>query len=192
MKKVSQFDVEAWHRLLYLYHPLVYRWCRASGLEEFDVADVIQEVFLSVSQGLIRFLTTSPRGTFRAWLWGITRHKLADHYRRKSGGPVPWGGNQFDEFLQQFSDEPPENREPAEKRTVEIQLLNRAVALLRSEFSAPIWNAFWRTVVEQEATRDVAEDLGMTPQAVRQARYRVLRRFRLELQDLGEDLWGLS
>ena len=33
----------AWDRLVKLYAPLVYSWCRAAGLQPADVADVAQE-----------------------------------------------------------------------------------------------------------------------------------------------------
>ena len=61
-------------------------------------------------------------------------------------------------------------------------LMQRAIALVRPELQEATWQAFWRTVVEGEPTADVARELGMTPQAVRQARYRVLKRLRDELE----------
>ncbi len=38
-------DSTAWHRLANTYGPLVYAWCRKSGLAGSDVGDVAQEVF---------------------------------------------------------------------------------------------------------------------------------------------------
>jgi RNA polymerase sigma-70 factor (ECF subfamily) len=50
---------------------------------------------------------------------------------------------------------------------------------IRNEFEGNTWQAFWRTTVENQATSHIADDLGMTRQAVRQARYRVPRRLRI-------------
>jgi RNA polymerase sigma-70 factor (ECF subfamily) len=60
-------------------------------------------------------------------------------------------------------------------------LLHRALEIIRIEFEETTWQAFWRVIVDEQPTAAVAEDLGMTPQAVRQAKYRVLRRLRNEM-----------
>src|SRR5436309_2947113 len=38
-------EAAAWERLVDLYAPLVYHWCRRCGLSAEDSADVFQEVF---------------------------------------------------------------------------------------------------------------------------------------------------
>lgn len=55
--------------------------------------------------------------------------------------------------------------------------------MVRSEFEDRTWQAFWRVAVEGHATAEVAADLGITANAVRQAKSRVLRRLRQELGD---------
>jgi hypothetical protein len=39
-------DPEAWRRLVRVYGPLIYSWCRRAGLQAADAADVDQEVYL--------------------------------------------------------------------------------------------------------------------------------------------------
>ncbi len=55
---------------------------------------------------------------------------------------------------------------------------------MRGEFEARTWQAFWKTGVEGLPTGDVAEELGMSPGAIRNARYKVSRRLRDELESL--------
>ncbi len=45
------------------------------------------------------------------------------------------------------------------------------------------WRAFWLCAVEHQSSGEVARQLGMTPGAVRQAKYKVLRHLREELGD---------
>ena len=52
-------DEEAWQRLLDLYVPLVFSWCRRAGLQSQDAADVVQEVFQGVLHGDSATLGTS-------------------------------------------------------------------------------------------------------------------------------------
>ena len=61
-------DAAAWTRLVALYTPLVAYWCRQSRVPERDLADIVQEVFRSVSTNLKRFRTDLPGSTFRGWL----------------------------------------------------------------------------------------------------------------------------
>jgi RNA polymerase sigma-70 factor (ECF subfamily) len=51
---------------------------------------------------------------------------------------------------------------------------------LEDEFSDSTWQAFWLTVVENQTAGDVAAALGLTPNAVRIAKWRVLERLRAE------------
>jgi RNA polymerase sigma-70 factor (ECF subfamily) len=83
----------AWHRLVRLYGPVVYGWCRRAGLQEADAADVGQEVFAAVAGGIDAFRRDRPGDSFRGWLWGITRHKVNDLWRRRAGQPDGAGGS---------------------------------------------------------------------------------------------------
>jgi RNA polymerase sigma-70 factor (ECF subfamily) len=62
-----------------------------------------------------------------------------------------------------------------------VGLIRRAAELVRDDFEPKTWQAFWRLAVENQPARDIAADLGMTADAVYQAKARVLRRLREEL-----------
>src|SRR4029077_16915488 len=76
--RVKLREPRAWEQLVLLYTPLVYEWCRANGLEEFDAADVGQEVFLAVARTIGDFRLEQSAGTFRGWLRTITLNKVRD------------------------------------------------------------------------------------------------------------------
>src|SRR5690349_2186455 len=83
LERAQAHDERAWARLVDLYGPLVYHWCRRAGLRAEDSADLVQEVFRSVYSGLGGFRKDRPQDTFRGWLWTISRNKLRDHARRR-------------------------------------------------------------------------------------------------------------
>jgi RNA polymerase sigma-70 factor, ECF subfamily len=58
----------AWQRLARLYGPLVHRWARQAGLQDCDAADVLQQVFRAVFNGIGRFHHGAPNDSFRGWL----------------------------------------------------------------------------------------------------------------------------
>ena len=60
-------------------------------------------------------------------------------------------------------------------------LVQRALEAIRNDFTDGVWDAFVRTALQGRTSKDAGRELGMTPNAVRQAKFRVLRRLREEL-----------
>jgi RNA polymerase sigma-70 factor (ECF subfamily) len=181
--RVRSQDGEAWRRLLRLYGPVVYAWCRRAGLQPADAADVGQEVFAAVARGLATFRRDRPDDSFRGWLYGITQHKLSDHWRRRAGQPQAEGGSIALDRLAQL--EAAESSSSGDGATGDRgRLLRRALDLVRPEFAERTWQAFWRVTVEGQTAADAAAALGMSVNAVHIAKSRVLRRLRAEFGDL--------
>lgn len=177
-------DAESWRRLTEIYGPLVYFWCGRYGLKAQDMADVFQEVFSAVWSGIEGFHHEPRRGRFRGWLWTITRSKISDHFRRRMQRLDASGGNQEELARRAVPDlSPTEPSDPEHQRQVK-GVYRRAVAAVRAGFEERTWEAFWRTAVEHQSSGDVAQAMGMSPAAVRQAKARVLQRLRAELGDV--------
>src|SRR5437016_5008771 len=94
LERVRADDGPAWDRLVRLYAPLVMHWCRRWDLQEQDVADVFQEVFLSVATHIADFHKDREGDTFRGWLRTITRSKVLDLFRRRGREPAGCGGSE--------------------------------------------------------------------------------------------------
>ncbi|MBM4073980.1 MAG: sigma-70 family RNA polymerase sigma factor [Planctomycetes bacterium] len=186
LERARADDAAAWDRLVGLYAPLVLHWCRCRGLQEPDVADVFQEVFLAVATHIGGFRKRQPGDTFRGWLRTITSNKVLDHFRRRQRHPGGVGGSEALDRLTLL----PAPLSIDEGSIAEVQaergLFHRALELVRGEFEPHTWQAFWKTAVEGRMANDVAADLGMSAGAVRVAKSRVLHRLREELRDLLE------
>lgn len=182
VQQARELNPDAWRTLSHLYGPLVYRWARQCGLQAHDAADIVQNVFVSVYRGIGRFSFEQPGASFRGWLWTITRNAVREFARRRNIRPIPPGGSDAYQALQQLPDLIECETEPADF-DAGGSLAHRALQLVRETLDETTWNAFWRTAIEDEAAVDVAEDLKMTAQAVRQAKYRVLFRLRQLLAD---------
>ncbi len=61
------------------------------------------------------------------------------------------------------------------------RILHRALDLVKGDFNTITWQAFSRVTLQEHSIQDVARDLKLTENAVRQAKFRVLRRLRDEL-----------
>lgn len=183
LARVRMGESEAWQRLAQVYTPLVYGWCRRFDLSAEDSADVIQEVFRSVFGSLATFRHDQPGGSFRGWLWTITRNRICDHFREQRNQLQAAGGTSAYGQLQNVPEEPPDEGD-GQSANQFGDVAHRAIALMRQDFEEPTWRAFWGTVVDGRSPVDVARDLGLSVAAVYQAKSRVLRRLRTELAGL--------
>src|SRR5262245_35031039 len=165
----------AWVRFVHLYTPVLARWASRLGVPLADQPDVIQEVFVTLLRALPQFQHASG-GSFRAWLHTLFVNKWRDLCRKRV--PTPLGA--ADGHLPPIED-PTVMIDEEEYRAV---LADRAARLVRADFNAATWAAFWATAVEDRPAADVARELGLSVNAVYLARARVLQRLRQELAGL--------
>jgi RNA polymerase sigma-70 factor, ECF subfamily len=187
LERIKALDQAAWERLVSLYSPLVYGWCRQAGLQAADAADVGQEVFRSVARKIGDFRRAREGDTFRGWLRTITRNKIRDSIRRKRTELVGVGGSDAQRRLLQVEsvvcDAIDDPRDDSDRRI----LYHRVIELVHREFAERTWQAFWRVALDEQRPADVASALGMSVNAVYLAKSRVLRRLREELAALMEE-----
>ncbi|MEM1225717.1 MAG: sigma-70 family RNA polymerase sigma factor [Planctomycetota bacterium] len=180
LERVRLKDAVAWNRLVEMYGPVVYSWCRRSNCQPSDAVDVVQEVFLAVAQGIDRLHRDRPGDSFRAWLRTITKHKVVDHFRRLRQAPSA-GGTAIEPAFNQRVEFPFDDEDDSDKNTAErAELLQRCMLVVREDFTDKTWQAFWLSTVEGHPTAEIAARLDMNANAIRQARFRVLKRIREE------------
>lgn len=178
---LKEDDPDAWRQFADLYGPLVYYWCRGFGLQPQDAADVFQEVFGAVVRAVGDF--KHEGGTFRGWLWTIVRNKVRDHHRRQADRGVAIGGSVALQRLAELPEIIPESMSGDDRDEIN-SLLHRALDNVRTQVEQRTWQAFWLAAVEGVEVANIASDLEMSSNNVRQAKCRVLRRLREEIGDL--------
>jgi RNA polymerase sigma-70 factor (ECF subfamily) len=179
--RVRADEAGAWDRLVALYAPLLYHWCRRWKLQDEDLADVFQEVFKTLVVHIGGFRREKESDTFRGWLRTITRNKVLDHFRKHRLEDM--GGSDAGGPLSQIAaPEAPPQADPEEVEEMR-RLFFRGLDLIRGEFEERTWKAFWRTAVDGRSPKEVALELAMTPGAVRVSKSRVVQRLREELGD---------
>lgn len=185
--RVKTRDSEAWKQLVEIYAPLVYFWCRKSGVSAEDARDVVQEVFSAMWKSIDGFGLEQKSGSFRGWLATITQSKIADHWRKQARNPRAIGGTDAHRRLQELGETVGAALHGAVSGGIErTGLLHRAVQCVRNEFETKTWELFSQAVFESRQVADIASQYSVSPSAVRQAKSRVLRRIRAELQSLQE------
>ena len=181
-------DPDAWNKICDIYTPLVYGWARKAGLQEADAGDVTQDVFQAVAKSVNSFRRDREGDTFRGWLWTIARNEIRGWYRRRAKDATAQGGSDARMRLESVPDWISDDttlEEVDESGSAAALIIRRAADLIQQDFATHTWQAFWRLAVEAQPTLEIARDLNMSSGAVRQAKHRVLLRFR---EVLGENL----
>ena len=172
----------AWQEFMRLYGPIVYGFARKRGLQDADAADLMQDVMRSVSGAIGRLEYDRSQGTFRGWLFTITRNKIFNFLSARRIRPQGSG----DSTMQRLLDSQPDADDGSETWEVEYQRRLAALAIdrVKHEFQDHTWRAFQLAAVEGRPAAEVAEQLKMSTGAVYVSRSRVLARLKSEVETL--------
>src|SRR5438045_3723995 len=177
-------DADAWREFVQLYGPVVYRFARNRGLQDADAADLMQDVLRSVARNAHRMEYDPARGTFRGWLYTVTRNKIYNFLNGQRNRPRASGDADAHERLDATPARDGDGPEADWEREYQRRLSARAMELVKDEFQPATWQAFWQTAVDGKPAAEVGAGLKMTPGAVYVAKSRVLARLREEVKKM--------
>lgn len=179
--KVAGPEDSDWHRLQGIYLPLIRRWLtRVPGLGD-EVDDLTQDVLIVLVRELPRF-ERCREGSFRAWLRQVTVNRVRVYRRRRRRTPSV-GLGQADGFLERLAS-PDGDLAREWDRDHDHHVFEQLLSVVRPDFQPSTWEAFRRFAIEGIPAARVAEEMGMSENAVLQAKSRILRRLRTEAGDL--------
>jgi RNA polymerase sigma-70 factor (ECF subfamily) len=178
-------DQEAWRRLTELYQPLIGRWVRPHVAQRADAEDVLQEVLTALVRELPRFDHNQRPGAFRAWLRTITVFRLRRYWEKRDGRTAA-GSPEHREALDQLAD-PASELSCRWDEEHDRHITRTLLTSIRLEFQPATWRAFQRQVQDGCPAADVAEELGLSVNAVLIAKSRVLKRLREKAEGLVDD-----
>ena len=163
---------EAWWIFDARYRSLLERYLRSRGCRDHDIADICQEVFLSLISALKGFTYDRTRGRFRGYLLRCVQHALAKRVGKESRAP---------DVLEVW--DPPAEEDPVWhaiwRQECVIDLMRQA----RGQFDGKTLTAFERHGRSGVPSQTVADELDMSPEAVRQAKHRVTAWLRERLEN---------
>ena len=176
-------DADAWGRLAGVYTPLLLEWAGRLGVRPADADDLVQEVLVTAAREMPGFKYDPARGSFRGWLRTVLANRVRHYRRSRAGRPAAAGGGGHDRLLGELADDSSPACDEWD-RDHDRQVVARLLDLARPEFEPATWEAFRLTAVEGQGTADVAAALGVSVNAVRVAKCRVLARLRRSADDL--------
>ena len=165
----AQRDPHAFAPLFTRYWDVVLRYCRFRLVDRQEAEDAASQVFVDAYAGLHRFQDRGRAGSFRSWLFTIAHHEIANRHRYRVRHPAS--------PLEDMEESLGTNQKVEQAETIDE--LARMTALVRELSDRP------REVVELRLVgltdREIAEVLGITGQAVRQAQSRAVAQLRIRM-----------
>jgi RNA polymerase sigma factor (sigma-70 family) len=180
-------DTGAWQEFVALYAPIIYGFARKRGLQDADAADLMQDVLRSISTAVHRLDYNTTRGTFRGWLFTVTRNKIFNFLESRGRRTVGTGDSSLHRRLDQHADKNGDlaaDWEADYQRTMAAHAMDR----VKIEFQPATWNAFTLTALDGLTPSETAQRVGLSVGAVYVAKSRVIARLRQEIERLqGEE-----
>jgi RNA polymerase sigma-70 factor (ECF subfamily) len=181
--QVREGQPQAWQRFHEIYRPFIEHWLRSLSVPHQDVADLAQDVLVTILEQLPTFQHSGNPGAFRAWLRTVSINRARLFWRGQTHEPSALGGSTFLNALHELKD--PDSGMTAQwNRDYQRHVVNALLAGVAQEFEPATVEAFRRLALEDETPVHVAEVMGMTVGALYVAKSRVLRR----LRDLAGDM----
>jgi len=146
-----------------------------------DPADVAQEVLMVLVREIPRF-ERRREGSFRAWLRQVTVNKVRSCRKRQHRRPVV-GLDAAERFLEQLTD-PDGDLAREWDLDHDRHVFEKLLAIVGPDFTPATWEAFRRFALNGLPSTQVALELGLTENAVIQAKSRILKRLRAEAGEL--------
>lgn len=155
---------EAFIELHERYERRIYFFALKRMSDSSDAEDVTQEVFLQVYRGLSKF---EGRSSLLTWMFGIAHNQVCRRYRRRRPMVQSLESDEVNELAS--------GETPADQRTDFVRILRNCGRVLQEKVPEQQRKAFELRYIENQSTREIAENMGKSPQAIKISLFRTRR-----------------
>jgi RNA polymerase sigma factor (sigma-70 family) len=186
----------ALEKLCRSYWQPIYSFVQRQGIGQAEAEDLTQAFFADLLEHRSLTAVRKEKGRFRSYLLGALKHFLADERRRAMA--IKRGKGQRLIPLEELSADEGVEGEPTDPVTAEqiyerrwaSTVLDRVLSLLKNEYgaagNAALFDSLKQLLPDEPGApsqADIAGQLGMTDNAVRQAFHRFRQRYQLLLRE---------
>jgi RNA polymerase sigma factor (sigma-70 family) len=187
LEQLQNSDNDAWQRFTTRFREPMLHFAGRMGLSDAQAEDAVQDALVQFLEGYREGKYDRSKGRLGSWLFALMYQSIRSHrrdgYRSPMQAPTPTHRTTF------FSALPDENTARAEwEMDWDRHSINRCMSQLRGEVNPTHYRAFELMTIRQVPAMEVAEQLGLSRDAVYQARYRVLKR----LEELRGEFDGIE
>lgn len=180
-------DESSWEDFFNTYWKLIYDFAVKNGLTPSEAEDVVQETLLAVARSMPGFKYNPEIGSFKAWLFNLTRWRVKDQLRRRNSNAEaafqeePTGATRA---IERIPDPASENVDAVWDAEWEKNLLTTALNNVKRRVDPQKYQVFDLYVNKNCPAAKVAATFGMPVDQVYLAKHRVTESIKEEVARL--------
>lgn len=183
-------DDRSWTEFFARYQRIVQSVARSRGLSEHEAEDVMQEVFKRVAETIGQFSAVPRPGSFRSWLFQLTRWRADDKMRERER--QIWGNlatrstgeADLDATPAAGHVQTPEELETNFAAEAQRHLVETLFKTIEHSVTPKQLQIFQLLVIDETPVEKVAELYQVTPAAVYVIKHRVIAKLQAEVKRL--------
>ena len=170
-------DQRSWDEFYRTYWRLIYSVALKAGLREDEAWDVVQETVLTIAKQSLKNTYDPERGSFKMWLWNVTRWRINDQFRMRGKAPLPptsTGENTtVREPVENVPDTSDNNFSEIWEREWQQNVMKAAIERVKMRVSPRQFQIFDYNVLQGLNATEVRRRLGVSMAQVYLAKHRV-------------------
>lgn len=170
-------DVDAYNEFFNRYARLILTWCKKWYPHEPE--DAAQEVLLKLIKTMRTDAYDSEKGPFRPWLSRVVRNLMFSLIRKARLPLLPPGNPETREQLERT--EAGLDLQQRIETLFDLELLEEAKRKVRARVEPITWASFVETAENGRKPAEVARQLGVPVASVSQAKYKIIRMLKEEV-----------
>lgn len=169
-------DQRSWDEFYRTYWRLIYSVALKAGLKEDEAWDVVQETVLTIAKQSLKNSYDPERGSFKMWLWNVTRWRINDQFRLRGRVPqlsTAGEGVPTREPVENVPDTSNNNFTEIWEREWQQNVMKAALERVKMRVSPRQFQIFDYNVLQGMSATDVRRKLGVSMAQVYLAKHRV-------------------
>ncbi len=170
-------DQRSWDEFYRTYWRLIYSVAIKAGLREDEAWDVVQETVLTIAKQSLKNTYDPERGSFKMWLWNVTRWRINDQFRMRGKAPQAASNAGEDtptrEPVENIPDTSSNNFSEMWEREWQQNVMKAALERVKMRVSPRQFQIFDYNVLQGMGATEVRRRLGVSMAQVYLAKHRV-------------------
>ena len=182
-------DTESWQVFFDTYWRLIYSVALKAGLTPSEAEEVVQETTICVAQNIQKFKRDRRLGSFKGWLCNLTRWRIADQLKKRTGLLRGDAGDAVRKY--QPLEAVPELADEAASLDWDQQwkahLLKAATQQVKRRVREEQYQLFDLYALKQWPVARISQTLGVSAAQIYLAKYRITRLLQKEISRLEKE-----
>ena len=172
LKLADWNDQRNWDEFYRTYWRLIYSVALQAGLREQEAWDVVQETVLTIAKQAKQNVYDPDRGSFKTWLWKVTRWRIADQFRLRRKDTASSEGESIAPAID-FVADTDSTFEKIWEREWQENVMKAALERVKTRVSPKQFQIFNYNVIHGMSASEVHHRLGVSLAQVYLAKHRV-------------------